>query len=117
MKNPITVAAYPASRIPEQYVRIRGLRNPCLICRHWSSRRDLRNDKRYIVELEHGACRLQKEPRSCGSFHKIPELRGRNMTVREKLYAKMLTKTFLRRVSPMFGSLTSSVCAGPSCII
>ena len=62
-----------------------------------TSRRDLRKDKRYIVELEHGKCRLQKECRTCNSFHKIPELRGKNMTINEKLYARMYTKTFLRK--------------------
>ena len=98
MKNLITVAEYPQSQIPERYIRIRDLKRACIICRHWTSRRDLRQDKRYIVELEKGLCKLQKESRSCNSFHKIPELRGKNMTINEKLYARMYTKTFLRKV-------------------
>ena len=98
MNNPVTVAQYPKSEIPERYMRIRELKELCLICQHWTSRRDLRKDKRYIVELEHGRCSLQKECRSCNSFHKIPELRGKNMTINEKLYARMYTKTFLRKV-------------------
>ena len=77
MKNLITVAEYPPSQIPE----------------------------RYIVELEHGKCRLQKECRSCKSFHKIPELRGKNMTINEKLYARMYTKTFLRKVHALYYQL------------
>ena len=98
MKNLITVAQYPKSEIPERYIRIRDLKELCLICQHWTSRRDLRKDKRYIVELEHGRCSLQKDCRSCNSFHKLPELRGKNMTINEKLYARMYTKTFLRKV-------------------
>ena len=34
-RSRITVAAYPLSEIPERYIRIRGLQEPCLICRHW----------------------------------------------------------------------------------
>ena len=98
MKNPITVAKYPPCLIYERYICIRELQKACIICQHWTSRRDLRKDKRYIVELEHGQCSLQKECRSCNSFHKIPELRGKNMTINEKLYARMYTKTFLRKV-------------------
>ena len=98
MKNLITVAEYPQSSIPERYIRIRDLKKACIICQHWTSRRDLRKDKRYIVELEHGNCRLQKELPSCRSFLKLPELRAKNMTINEKLYARMYTKTFLRKV-------------------
>ena len=98
MNNPVTVAQYPKSEIPERYIRIRDLKKACIICQHWTSRRDLRKDKRYIVELEHGNCRLQYELCSCKSFRKIPELRSKNMTINEKLYAKMYTKTFLRKV-------------------
>ena len=105
MKNLITVAQYPKSEIPERYIRIRDLKELCLICQHWTSRRDLRKDKRYIVELEHGQCSLQKECRSCNSFHKIPELRGKNMTINEKLYARMYTKTFLRKVHTCYYQL------------
>ena len=105
MKNLITVAQYPKSEIPERYIRIRDLKELCLICQHWTSRRDLRKDKRYIVELEHGNCSLQHELCSCKSFQKIPELRGKNMTINEKLYARMYTKTFLRKVHANFTRL------------
>ena len=105
MNNPVTVAQYPKSEIPERYIRIRDLKELCLICQHWTSRRDLRKDKRYIVELEHGKCSLQKEYRSCNSFHKLPELRGKNMTINEKLYARMYTKTFLRKVHTRYYQL------------
>ena len=107
MNNPVTVARYPKSEIPECYIRIRDLKELCLICQHWTSRRDLRKDKRYIVNLEHGKCSLQKECRSCNSFHKIPELRGKNMTINEKLYARMYTKTFLRKVHTRYYQLTN----------
>ena len=105
MKNLITVAQYQKSEIPERYIRIRDLKELCLICQHWTSRRDLRKDKRYIVELEHGKCRLQHELCSCKSFQKIPELRGKNMTINEKLYARMYTKTFLRKVHARYYQL------------
>ena len=105
MKNPITVAEYPPCLIYERYIRIRELQKACIICQHWTSRRDLRKDKRYIVELEHGKCSLQKEFRTCNSFHKIPELRGKNMTINEKLYARMYTKTFLRKVHTRYYQL------------
>lgn len=105
MKNPITVSQYPPSEILERYIRIRDLQKACIICRHWTSRRDLRKDKRYIVELEHGKCNLQKEWHTCNSFCKIPELRGKNMTINEKLYAGMYTKTFLRKVHTLCFSL------------
>ena len=42
MNNPVTVARYPKSEIPERYIRIRDLKELCLICQHWTSRRDLR---------------------------------------------------------------------------
>ena len=107
MNNLITVAQYPKSEIPERYIRIRDLKELCLICQHWTSRRDLRKDKRYIVELEHGKCRLQHELCSCKSFRKIPELRGKNMTINEKLYARMYTKTFLRKVHTRYYQLSN----------
>ena len=116
MKNLITVAEYPQSQIPERYIRIRDLKRACIICRHWTSRRDLRQDKRYIVELEKGLCSLQKDCRSCNSFHKIPELRGKNMTINEKLYARMYTKTFLRKVHTNFARLCSEELSRAICV-
>ncbi len=105
MKNLITVAQYLKSEIPERYIRIRDLKELCLICQHRTSRRDLRKDKRYIVELEQGKCRLQYELCTCKSFQKIPELCGKNMTINEKLYARMYTKTFLRKVHARYYQL------------
>ena len=105
MKNLITVAQYPKSEIPERYIYIKDLKKACIICQHRTSRRDLRKDKRYIVELEQGNCRLQHELCSCKSFRKIPELRGKNMTINEKLYARMYTKTFLRKVHARYYQL------------
>ena len=116
MKNLITVAQYPKSEIPERYIRIRDLKELCLICQHWTSRRDLRKDKRYIVELEHGKCRLQHELCSCKSFQKIPELRAKNMTINEKLYARIYTKTFLRKVHTNFARLCSEELSRAICV-
>jgi hypothetical protein len=98
MNNLITVGKYPPSQIIERYIYIRSLQKAYIICQHWTSRRDLRKEKRYSVELEHGKCSLEPKLCSCKSFQKIPELRGKNMTIEEKLYARMYTKTFLRQV-------------------
>ena len=116
MKNLITVAEYPPSQIPERYIRIRDLEKACIICQHWTSRRDLRKDKRYIVELENGLCSLQKECRTCNSFHKIPELRGKNMNINEKLYARMYTKTFLRKVHARYYQLPNEELSRAICV-
>ena len=116
MNNPVTVAQYPKSEIPERYICIRDLKELCLICQHWTSRRELRKDKRYIVELEQGKCRLQHELCSCKSFQKIPELRGKNMTINEKLYARMYTKTFLRKVHTCYYKLSSEELSWAICV-
>ena len=116
MKNLITVAQYPKSEIPERYIRIRDLKKACIICQHWTSRRDLRKDKRYIVELEHGNCRSHHELCSCKSFQKIPELRGKNMTINEKLYARLYTKTFLRKVHTRYYQLPNEELSRAICV-
>ncbi len=94
----ITVASYRKSKIPERYYSVREAGRSCLVCIYYTAACDLRKDKRYIVPLEHGECRLKKHPAVCRSFSRIPELRGRNMTILEKLYARHYTKKFLRRV-------------------
>ncbi len=94
----ITIASYRKSQIPEYYHPVRNAGRFCLICSYYTAACDLRQDKRYIVPLEHGQCRLKKNIESCRSFTRIPELRGRNMTVLEKMYANHYTKKFLRKV-------------------
>ena len=79
----------------------------CLLCRHWTAPRDLRQERRYIVVLANGRCRLgeatcvegrslrdlQQEPHACThacpKFEKIPELRAKNMTGQQHRYAGM----------------------------
>ena len=79
----------------------------CLLCKHWTAPRDLRQERRYIVVLANGHCRLgertcvegrslralQQEPHACShacpKFEKIPELRARNMTGQQRRYAGM----------------------------
>ena len=103
----ITVSAYPPCEIPERYLSVRDLRRACVLCRYRDSRRDLRQDKRYIVEQEKGGCRLHKDgAANCRSFRKIPELRGRNMSITEKLYARMYTRKFLRQVSQEYARMS-----------
>ena len=82
----------------------------CLLCRHWTAPRDLRQERRYLVVLENGHCRLgertcvegrslkslQEEQHvcqhSCPKFETIPELRAKNMTARQRQYAGMTPK-------------------------
>ena len=79
----------------------------CLVCRHWTAPRDLRQERRKLVVLANGHCRfgertcvegrslhvLQQEPHTCRhncpKFEKIPELRARNMTLLQRAYAGM----------------------------
>ncbi len=79
----------------------------CLLCRHWTAPRDLRQERRYIVVLANGHCRLgertcvegrtlralQREPHACRhicpKFEKIPELRAKSMTEQQRRYAGM----------------------------
>ena len=72
MKNLITVAEYPPSQIPERYIRISELKRACIICQHWPSRRDLRKDKRYIVELDYGKMLLAKRVPQLQQFPQTP---------------------------------------------
>ena len=57
MKNLVTVAEYPQSQIPERYIRIRDLKRACIICQYWTSRRDLRKDKRYLFDISSSTIR------------------------------------------------------------
>ena len=98
-KSRVTVAAYPPSKIPEVYYPARGLnRRVCLLCIHYTARRDLRQNKRYIVPLEKGGCRLEHPVEHCISYARIPELRARNMTPLERVYHHMYTRKQLRRL-------------------
>ena len=95
----ITVAAYPQSEIPERYYPTRWLnRRCCLLCIHYTARRDLRQDKRYIVPLEKGGCKLGRTLECCASYERIPELRARNMTPLERAYHRMYTRKQLRQL-------------------
>ena len=85
--------------IPEVYYPTRGLnRRCCLLCIHYTARRDLRQDKRYIVPLEKGRCRLGRTLECCASYERIPELRARNMTPLERAYHRMYTRKQLRQL-------------------
>ena len=102
-KSLVTVAAYPPSEIPERYHPTRELHvRDCLLCIHYSARRDLRLDKRYIVPLEHGECSLRKEVRTCDSYERIPELRAVNMNPLERFYHRMYTRKYLQEVLRWF---------------
>ena len=92
---------------PLTYHSTRNCGRCCLLCRHWTAPRDLRQERRYLVVLANGHCRLgettcvegrslkslQQEghvcQNSCPKFEKIPELRAKNMTEQERKYAGM----------------------------
>ncbi len=99
-KHPlVTVAAYPQPEIPERYYPTRNLNcRCCLLCIHYTARRDLRRDKRFIVPLEQGRCRLGWTLERCASYERIPELRARNMTPLERAYHRMYTRKQLRKL-------------------
>ena len=98
-KSRVTVAAYPSSKIPEVYYPTRWLNcRCCLLCIHYTARRDLRQDKRHIVPLEKGRCRLGRTLECCASYERIPELRARNMTPLERAYHHMYTRKQLRQL-------------------
>jgi len=79
----------------------------CLLCRHWTAPRDLRQERRWLVVLANGHCRLGERTcvegcslhvlqheshactHACPKFEKIPELRARNMTLEQRAYAGM----------------------------
>ena len=99
IENPVTVGAYPPSEIPEHYYPTRGLAaRSCLLCVHCSARRDLRQDKRFIVLLESWNCRLGHAETTCRSYERLPELRARNMTPLERVYHRMYTRKQLRQL-------------------
>lgn len=96
----ITVAEYPPVRngVEVEYVAVRWLKRDCLVCKHFTAARDLRKDKRYVVCLDKGHCRLGETLDKCSKFEKIDALRGRNMTITEKCYARLFTRKFLNEV-------------------
>lgn len=96
----ITVAAYPPQRngVPVEYVRVTEMQKHCLICKHFTAPRDLRQQRRYVVQIDVGCCRLRRQLETCEKFEKIEELRGRNMDIIEKIHAHHYTRKFLRRV-------------------
>ena len=112
MDNPISENIY--SEAPGSYQEYHPTRNRgrcCLLCQHWTGFRELRQEKRHLLVVSEGQCRLnqvsclptfqelQENPHlcehKCPKFEKIPELRAKNMTVRQRLYANMYSKTFL----------------------
>lgn len=96
----ITVAAYPPQRngVFEEYFSIRVMQKNCLICKHFTAPRDLRQEKRYVVQVDSGRCRLGEKLTTCTKFEKIDELRGKNLTILQKVYFHCFTRRFLHQV-------------------
>ena len=96
----ITIAAYPPQRngVTEEYFGVRWMQKNCLICKHFTAPRDLRQEKRYVVQIDVGFCRLGEDIKTCTKFEKIDELRGKNLTILQKVYFHCFTRRFLNRV-------------------
>lgn len=96
----ITVAAYPPQRngVVEEYFSVRYMQKDCLVCKHFTAPRDLRQEKRYVVQVDIGRCRVGEKLKTCTKFEKIDELRGKNLTILEKVYFHCFTRKFLNRV-------------------
>ena len=89
--------------IPEVYYPTRDLNRRCrLLCIHYPARRDLRQNKRYIVPQGKGCCRLGRALECCASYERIPELRAANMNPTERFYHRMYTKKYLQKVLRWF---------------
>ena len=101
----ITENAYPEGadgRLFYHSTRNRG--RCCLLCRHWTAPRDLRQARRWLVVLANGHCRLgetsclegrslrslQHEPHvcrnACPKFERIPELMAKNITGQQRYH-------------------------------
>ena len=92
---------------PLAYHSTRNRGRCSLLCRHWTAPRDLRQERRYLVVLANGQCRLGERSclegyslrdlqgfshvcqHACPKFEKISELRAKNMTEQQRKYAGM----------------------------
>ncbi len=105
---PVTVNHYPYGPEYSYYIYTVQCGRNCAVCRHLAARRDLRKDKRYVVLLDPWRCQLFEQKRispikfppldGCEKFALIDELRAKNMTPLEKLYARKYTRKYYRDV-------------------
>ena len=70
----------------------------CLVCVHYTGIRELIQCKRWIKELKRGACKLKKNRHACRRFELMEELKSKNMTILEKVYAQKFTKSYLEKI-------------------
>lgn len=96
----ITVAEYPpqSNGFEVYYEPILNRKKDCLICKHFTAPRDLRQQKRYVVQIGKGICRLGEKIKTCTKFERIDELRGKNLSVLEKAYFNYFTREYLNKV-------------------
>lgn len=76
---------------------IAGVRG-CLVCAHYTGARELIQCKRWIKELQEGTCKFNENRHACRRFELMEELKNKNMTILEKVYARRFTASYLREV-------------------
>lgn len=69
----------------------------CLVCAHYTGIRELIQCKRWIKELKDGVCKLKENRHACRRFELMAELKNKNMTILEKVYAQKFTKSYLEK--------------------
>ncbi len=73
-------------------------RRQCLACAHFTGSRELIQSKRHIRQLGEGKCALGNTQNNCQKFEVMPELKAKNMTILEKVYARKFSKSYLEKV-------------------
>ena len=73
---------------------IAGVRG-CLVCAHYTGDRELIQCKRWIKELQEGTCKFNENRYACRRFELMEELKNKNMTILEKVYARRFTASYL----------------------
>ena len=76
---------------------IAGVRG-CLVCAHYTGARELIQCKRWIKELQEGTCKFNENRHACRRFELMEELKNKNMTILEKVYAQKFTKSYLEKI-------------------
>ena len=69
----------------------------CLVCAHYTGARELIQCKRWIKELKKGDCKLKENSHVCRRFELMEELKNKNMTILEQVYAQKFTKSYLEK--------------------
>lgn len=65
------------------------------MCAHYTGDRELIQCKRWIKELQEGTCKFNENRHACRRFELMEELKNKNMTILEKVYARRFTASYL----------------------